>query len=169
MHKYITIIHDLAPEEFKKQFPAQGENWKIISKENSIAQCIGCFGCWVKTPSKCIIQDEFQHIGKIFMKSEKIIVITRCTYGGYSPFVKNVFDRCIGCLLPFFTTRNGEVHHPTRSDNRPIISAHFYGNDITDKEKETARKLIPANALNIIAASHSLQFYKHSEEIEEVI
>lgn len=164
------IIHDLEPEEFAKQFPGLGENDTVLSKDSGISQCIGCFGCWIKTPSVCVIKDEYQKLGGLVCQSDEVILISRCVYGGYSLFVKNVLDRSIACLLPFFSIRNGEVHHTPRTENRPRFTVHLYGDDITEAERETASKLVPANAVNLVARESSVLFYTHSSDIgREVI
>lgn len=47
------LIHDLNDYEFKNL----SDDIKIIEKTEPINNCIGCFGCWVKTPAKCVIND----------------------------------------------------------------------------------------------------------------
>lgn len=155
------IIHDLRPDELDMQL---GENDIVISKESPIGQCIGCFGCWIKTPSVCVIKDEYQKLGQMFCHANEMVCVSKCTYGGFSPFVKNVLERSIGCLLPFFSIRNGEVHHTPRTDNRPKLTVHFYG-DSTEDERQTARELIPANAINLVARKNGVHFYESSADI----
>ena len=48
------IIIDI--ENFK--IPVKGEH-KVISPNGSIRNCIGCFGCWVKTPGNLLFPSEF--------------------------------------------------------------------------------------------------------------
>jgi len=155
------IIHDLKPEELDIDL---GENDVVISKGSPIGQCIGCFGCWIKTPSSCVIKDEYQKLGSMFCHVDEIICVSKCTYGGFSPFVKNVLDRCIGHLLPFFSLRNNEVHHTPRTDNHPRLTVHFYG-DISEDERQTAQKLIPANAINMVAIKNSVYFHESNTDI----
>ncbi len=121
-----VIVHDLDPEVFLKAFPGlkNCEDVRIIAETHgTMKKCIGCLGCWVKTPKHCIIQDSYNEMPTQLEEDEKII-ISRCVYGGYSRFVKNVFDRSIGSNTPFFEIRNGELKHVGREnkDNRfPIF------------------------------------------------
>ena len=44
------IIHDLSNEDFSSiSKNIRGDNI-VISKGKGINRCIGCFGCWIKTP-----------------------------------------------------------------------------------------------------------------------
>ena len=58
------IIHDLSKEQWEAlAFPLKEET-KIIDNSGKIKKCMGCFGCWLKTPGRCVIPDEYQRIGK---------------------------------------------------------------------------------------------------------
>lgn len=161
------LVHDLEQKDFQKQFPSLDENTIVLSKDNAIVHCIGCFGCWIKTPGTCVLKDGFQEQGKRLCHVDEFIVISKCTYGGFSPFVKNVIDRSVPSLLPFFTIRKREVHHTPRTKNQVLMKIHFYNEDITDAEKQTAIKLVKANAINLCAAGSEVHFYANSSEIEE--
>ena len=101
------IIHDLTPLQEKNLLP-QTEETRIISDGGDIRSCIGCFGCWVKTPAQCIIRDKYGNMGAQLGHCDELILISRCTYGGFSPFVKNVLDRSISYIHPYFKVKNGE-------------------------------------------------------------
>ena len=157
------IITDI--EDFK--IPIEGEH-KIIRPNGSIHNCIGCFGCWVKTPGKCVIHDGYEGTGIVMGKCKELILVSKCCYGGISPFVKTVQDRAISYLHPNYVIRKGEMHHKRRYDNVIQLSAYFYGNSITETEKETARNLIYANADNYDAVVKAINFYGTINELEDI-
>lgn len=159
------LIHDLKEDELISVFKEIADDIITISNNGSIKKCIGCFNCWIKTPATCIIKDNYQHMGKMISQSEEIIIITKCTYGGYSPFVKNVMDRSISYIHPYFTIRNGEMHHKIRYAEQVNLSVHFYGENVTKEEKDTARKLVKGNALNFNIKNYTINFYKNIDEI----
>lgn len=144
------------------------EEHKIISPKGEIHNCIGCFGCWIKTPGRCVIHDGYENTGMELSKCSELIIITRCCYGSVSPFVKMVQDRAISYIHPDFVIRKGEMHHKRRYRNKILMSAHFYGDDITETEKETARKLICANADNYDASVKEVKFYHSEKELEGI-
>ena len=113
------LIHDYTPEEFAP-LAAQYAGWDIVSDDGSIRPCIGCFGCWIKTPGQCVIPDAYQTMARRIHAAEEVVVCTKWTYGGFSPFVKNVFDRSIGVVLPLPLCR-GRVPQPAgRGEGRHV-------------------------------------------------
>jgi len=165
----ILLIHDLKDLGEDIVLKNTQGGLAIVSDNGKIRPCICCFDCWIKTPAQCIAHDNYDNIGELFSKSEEVIIISRCFYGSYSPSIHSVLDRGISYLLPFFKTeKNNETHHFNRYDNHFILSAHFYGKT-TEKEKETAKKLIKANGTNLFARETRVHFYETSEEILETL
>ncbi len=156
------LIHDLNDYEFKNL----SDDIKIIEKKEPINNCIGCFGCWVKTPAKCIINDSYENMGEYFSKSDEIIIISKCVYGGFSSFVKNILDRSISYVHPYFKMRNNEMHHKRRYNNIIKLTVWFYGENITLEEKETANKLVVANAINFDGVVNKITFVDNISELE---
>ena len=162
------IIHDLSKEQWEAlAFPLK-EDAKIIDNSGNIKKCMGCFGCWLKTPGRCVIPDEYQRMGELAAKAEELTIISKCSFGSYSSFVKNVLDRSISYVLPFFEIREGEMHHRKRYDNQFLMRAIFYGPDITEEEKETAKALVKANAVNLHGKVKEVLFVESAEKIGEV-
>lgn len=141
------VIHDLQKEEWKK-VSQDYRGWKVIS-EKPIHSCNGCFCCWNKTPGQCVIKDGFENMGKLIHVADEITVISKYTYGGFSSFVKNVFDRCLGYVLPQFEVIDGETHHKKRYDEDKPFSFVFYGKKLSEEEKESARRYVQAVCTNI--------------------
>ena len=160
MKLIITDISDF-------RISVEGE-YKIVKPQGEIHHCIGCFGCWVKTPGRCVIFDGYENTGIDMSKCTEMIFISQCYYGSVSPFVKTVQDRAISYLHPDFVVRKGEMHHKRRYKNVILLSAYFYGDTITDLEKETARKIIGANADNYDACVKNVLFYKSVKELEDI-
>ena len=139
------------------------EEVTVISDTGKIKPCQGCFNCWIKTPGKCMLNDGYNNMGVLLSECDRMIIISQCIYGGYSPFVKNVLDRSISYLLPYFKTENGMTCHQKRYNNSVTLIVHFYGK-ISDAEKETARELVKTNGINMFEKTE-IYFYKSIEEI----
>lgn len=162
------IIHDLSQQEFAEIYP-NSDKTVVISDNGKIHNCIGCYGCWIKTPGICVLKDGYCNMGEMLSKCSELVIISKCVYGSYSPFVRNILDRSIPYLLPYFVSRNGETHHKNRYENAFSFLTHFYGDDITQREKETARALTAANGINFYASEINTYFYKGIQEIGGVL
>jgi multimeric flavodoxin WrbA len=163
------IIHDLEEKEFQSVFTKLNDDFKVITNDSPIHNCIGCFGCWVKTPGACVIRDQYGDMGEIISKSDEVIVISRCCYGSFSPYVKNVLDRSISYVHPYFTIRKGEMHHKSRYSKQIAFTVWFYGDDITQDEITTAKKLVEANGINLNVSKTLVKFYNKVEEMEGLL
>ena len=145
-----------------------GGEYKVINPKGSIHHCIGCFGCWIKTPGKCVIHDGYEGTGIDMGKCDELIIIGQCCYGGVSPFVKTVQDRAISYIHPDFVIRKGEMHHKRRYKNVITLSAYLYGENITDEEKELAKELMQANVDNYDGTVKGVYFYEDVKELEGI-
>ncbi|MFQ9922208.1 MAG: flavodoxin family protein [Beduini sp.] len=154
-----VIIHDLKNEQFQTLFPNLNKDIHIIFDNGKIKPCIGCFGCWIKTPGTCIIKDGYEHTGAVLSQADKVIIISQCVYGGYSPFIKNIVDRSISYVLPFFNTIDGETHHQPRYQNKYQLSVYFYGKSISSQEKSVAQSLVKSNSINFNSTQYKVSFF----------
>ena len=125
--------------------------WQVDSlhlHEMDIALCLGCFGCWVKTPGICVINDSGRAIPKKIVQSDLMIFLTPITFGGYSPELKKALDRAIPMLLPFFKRVHGETHHVMRYEKYPKLVA-IGALPKPDQESEALfKQLLTRNAIN---------------------
>ena len=163
------LIHDMEKEKLKELLQDSTDNLTIVSEHEVIHNCIGCFGCWVKSPGTCVIHDKYEDMGEKLSKCQELIIISKCFYGGFSPFVKNVLDRSISYIHPYFTLRNGEMHHRRRYDNHIDLKVWFYGKDITEQEKQTAIKLVRANSVNLDCSAEKVTFVEDISEIKDFL
>jgi len=94
----------------------------FVLREMKIADCVGCFGCWIKTPGRCIIRDEADDIARALVNSNCAIFLSPVTFGGYSSELKKALDRSICLAQPFFRKVHGETHHVPRYDRQwPVL------------------------------------------------
>ena len=152
------LIHDLSLDkrhEAEEAYPG----WKVICDDGAIRPCVGCFSCWNRTPGRCVIRDGYEDIGALFHRAEEVVVISRYTWGGFSGFVKNVFDRCLGYALPHFEVIDGETQHKKRYDE---VSEH-----VRDRVHELAAGL-PARH-DLVEREHAVSSVQHGyrQQVED--
>ena len=59
-----VVLHDLEPSRFESLYPKLARDSFIVGEEGPVRNCVGCFGCWCKTPGKCVIPDGYGDFGK---------------------------------------------------------------------------------------------------------
>ena len=168
----MLLIHDLDSVTFQTISSIFPKNTTIVSKDmKNIHPCCGCFNCWIKTPGKCVINDDYTIMPKLFIENDIVIMITKVKYGCYSCYVKNVIERSIGYLLPFMIKVNNETHHSIRYKNKiPKLIFIGYSDNITSSEKETFFELIKGNAINFGAINnYECHVINNLQEINNIL
>lgn len=158
------LIHDFSESEWQAR-AKDYQNYEIISDNGTISPCVGCFGCWVKTPCRCVIKDGYDNMGELIHRAEEVVIMSRYTYGGFSSFVKNVLDRSIGYILPFFRIYKGEMHHKPRYPEVKPMSFVIRGHELSDTEKERTTKYIEAVCKNFNGLIKEIRFEECDENI----
>lgn len=141
------VIHDMDPVSWA-DIADEYSGWTVISDNGHIRPCVGCFGCWNRTPGQCVIKDGYDRMGCLIHHADETVIISRYTYGGFSGFIKNVCDRCLGYVLPQFELVNGESHHQKRYQETKPFTFIFYGHELSDEEKDSAERYVKAVCTN---------------------
>ena len=156
------VIHDLEPAAWETR-RAEYDGWEVISDNGTIRPCTGCFCCWHKTPGQCVIRDGYDNMGALIHNAAEVTVISRYTYGGFSSFVKNVFDRSLGFVLPQFEIVSGETHHKKRYEEDKPFNFIFHGPPLSPEEKQSAQRYVQAVCTNIRGSVKKLVFLETEE------
>lgn len=140
----------------------------LILHEIEIASCLGCFGCWVKTPGICVINDEGRNIAKAVIQSNLLIFLTPVIFGGYSSELKKALDRLIPILSPFFEKIEGEIHHQRRYDQYPRLIGVGVLPNKDEKSEKIFNTLIHRNAINMHSPSYASGVVYSNQEADEI-
>lgn len=119
-----------------------------LVRELDVHHCLGCFGCWVRTPGTCIIDDDCRQVARDFMRSDVVVFLTPISFGGFSGILKTVFDRTIPLGMPFFIRVGDETHHMQRYRKYPSFVGIGWLPAADPGMDEIFRNLIQRNALN---------------------
>lgn len=99
---------------------AEVENLFLVEKK--IEHCLGCVACWVKTPGKCVQEDDMEGLIEKFIDSDISVFATPIHIDNLSGIMKNFIDRLIATRLPFFEVHtDGETRHLNRYEHQPSI------------------------------------------------
>jgi multimeric flavodoxin WrbA len=140
----------------------------IALREKDIAGCLGCFGCWVKTPGICVIDDYGRETTKKIIQSNLMIWLTPVTFGGYSSELKKALDRSIPVLLPYFESYKGQIHHKMRYDTYPKLVV-IGTEPLNAEQEEIFLALTERNALNLKPPKNATGIFQKNENSDTAL
>lgn len=159
------IIHDLPLEDPATALFTDPANL-VIPATGPKAPCKGCFGCWLKTPGKCILKDRIKDMGKNLASCKEFIIVTKCIYGCFAPETKNMIDRSISYLLPFFRNVHHMQHHVPRYKQQFKLEVFVYNSpDLADSERDLFERYVNAVAINMNVTGHDINFLNSASEV----
>lgn len=123
-------------------------------EQRTIDFCRGCFGCWIRTPGECVIDDEGRDVARAFVQSDLAVLYTPVTFGGYSSMLKRAVDRLIPNILPHFRLVRGEVHHGRRYRSYPRMAVVGVLAEHDTETEDIFATLSGRNALNMFAPAY---------------
>lgn len=89
---------------------------EITLREKDIADCIGCYNCWLKTPGICAIHDDQEEVLKGYVWADFIVIASPVIMGFISAIVKKSNDRIIPLVHPFLRIDHDRMAHYPRYD-----------------------------------------------------
>jgi multimeric flavodoxin WrbA len=158
-----AIENTLADQLTKKGWAVE----PIELRNMQIAACIGCLGCWLKTPGTCVINDDGRETTRKAIQSDLMIWLTPVTFGGYSSELKKAIDRILPIMLPYFESYHGQIFHKMRykkSPNLLVIGVQEPGVDY----EETFMALAGRNQLNFRLPSYAASVFQRDKNPETI-
>ncbi|MCR4406394.1 MAG: NAD(P)H-dependent oxidoreductase [Anaerolineae bacterium] len=136
----------------------RARGWEVepfILHEMEIAFCAGCFGCWVRTPGRCVLQDGGHTVTRAFIQSDLAVFLTPVTFGGYSSQLKKAVDHLLPNILPFFRAVKGETHHQKRYAHYPNLLVLGTLPHANDESERIFISLAEHNAINMNSRNYA--------------
>jgi len=101
---------------------SQGHLVKRLDLRNlDLHYCIGCWGCWVKTPGECGSQDASIEIDQAVIQSDFTLWAAPLKMGFPSALLKMACDKHIPLIHPYMVVDHGEAHHLKRYSKYPRL------------------------------------------------
>ncbi|CAK8725577.1 NADPH-dependent FMN reductase-like domain-containing protein [Candidatus Electrothrix laxa] len=124
-------------------------------RDMDIKQCIGCFSCWVKTPGKCILNDDSPTIYRAYLKSDLVLFSSPVIMGYISALLKKMTEKLLPLIHPYVEFKQKEVHHQARYDKSPLLALLLETGEGVDMEDidiiSDIYKRTAINALTILS------------------
>lgn len=117
--------------------------------EMKIAYCVGCWSCWVKTPGRCIHEDDTQLLLKSIINSNLVIHLTGRSLGTITSLSKKTLDKSIPLVHPYIKVFHGECHHIQRYDTYPQHALIFIDREGSKKHLALAARYLDRATANL--------------------
>ncbi len=149
-------------DELSNSFGAAGHTVRVLTlREMDIAGCLGCFGCWVKTPGRCINPDDSEIVCREYIHSDMQIFASPVIMGFISSTLKNALDRTIPLIMPYMRVVKGETHHVMRYDKRIHTEVLLERDpDCDEEDLDIIKTIFERNTYNF---ESSLSFFETTE------
>lgn len=147
------------------QIPAPAEDCNYFDLSSlKIANCVGCFGCWTKTPGRCVIRDDATRIYPCIAASDTLLYVSRVCYGSYDVLMKTMLERAIPVQQAFIRIHCRETHHVQRAVLPKKATILAYADTvIEEEERRIFRQLVRRNAYNMNLESFEILFTTESQ------
>lgn len=142
MNLIINGITDPSFDEFEEHLEqvAHTDSKYFKLRDMTINYCQGCWDCWVKTPGKCALKDDYEQILSVMPSADLVTVITPIIAGYESSLVKTFSDRMIPVAHPYIEMYKGEQHHRQRYGKNPDYKLIILEDEFTTEEDIIAIK-----------------------------
>lgn len=90
----------------------------FYTKKLKINPCQGEFNCWLKTPGKCWQKDDMAMLMPKLGEADVLVLATPLYVDGMTGPMKNLIDRTIPLVQPFFELRDDHIRHPAREGTK---------------------------------------------------
>lgn len=162
---YLNLLSDL--------LTSRSHTVKVFKISNmNINYCIGCFGCWLKTPGECSNKaDDSVIIRREYINSDLVLFASPVVMGFTSAILKKVHDKLIPLLLPYLEVYEYEAHHVRRYEKYPAMALILEREDDTDSQDiEIISEIYRRDAINFKAPFKFIKFTDDSvEEVADAI
>ncbi len=90
-------------------------------RDMRLGYCIGCWGCWVKTPGECISRDASLEMDRAVIQADFVLWAAPLKMGFPSELLKRANDKHLPLIHPYTVVDQGEAHHRKRYARYPRL------------------------------------------------
>jgi len=145
--------------QLKSSLETKGHEVTQLDLRNlPLRYCIGCWGCWVKTPGQCITQDASIEIDRAVINSDFTLWAAPLKMGFPSTLLKMAIDKHLPLIHPYMEVTHNEAHHLKRYKHYPRVGV------LVGKEADTDE--VDIRILTDILARTALNFKTRLEFLE---
>lgn len=118
-------------------------------RDLTLRYCIGCWGCWVKTPGMCTHRDDSPEMDRAVINADFVLWASPLKMGFPTELLKRAVDKHLPLIHPYMVEDQGEIHHLGRYDHYPRLGLLIEPETSTsEQELEVISNIYRRTALN---------------------
>jgi multimeric flavodoxin WrbA len=122
---------------------------RLDLRDLSLRYCIGCFGCWVKTPGECVSRDASLEMDRAIIQSDFTLWAAPLKMGFPSALLKMATDKFLPLIHPYMVVDHMEAHHLARYAHYPRFGLLMEKEAATDeRDLHIVTEIYQRTALN---------------------
>ncbi|HQK25469.1 MAG TPA: flavodoxin family protein [Synergistaceae bacterium] len=91
----------------------------VYARDLSVGFCQGCFGCWFKTPGRCILKDDMEALLERLRRADAVIWATPLYHFGMTAQLKAIMERTLPLADPHIVRQGSTYTHDLREGLSP--------------------------------------------------
>ena len=112
--------------------------------------CVGCWGCWVRTPGECLSRDASLAMDRAVINADFVLWAAPLKMGFPSALLKMAMDKHLPLIHPYMVVDHGEAHHRRRYARSPRLGLLVENEATTDeRDLQIVTDLFGRTALNL--------------------
>jgi multimeric flavodoxin WrbA len=122
---------------------------RLDLRDLPLRPCVGCWGCWVKTPGECVSRDASLEMDRAVINADFLLWAAPLKMGFPSALLKTALDKHLPLIHPYMEVVHGEAHHLRRYRRYPrvgLLVEKEAGSD--DRDLRIVRDIHCRTALN---------------------
>lgn len=120
--------------ELKPTLEASGHSVTQLNlRELTLRYCVGCWGCWTKTPGECSNRDGSQEMDRAIINADFVLWASPLKMGFPSELMKRANDKHLPLIHPYMEVDRGEAHHLKRYPRYPRLGLLLEKEAATDE------------------------------------
>jgi multimeric flavodoxin WrbA len=94
---------------------------RLDLRDLPLRYCVGCWGCWVKTPGECVSRDGSLEIDQAVINADFVLWAAPLKMGFPTELLKMAQDKHLPLIHPYMVVDQGEAHHLKRYERYPRL------------------------------------------------
>jgi multimeric flavodoxin WrbA len=107
---------------------------QIDLRDISLRYCVGCWGCWVKTPGQCRSCDASLDMDRAVIQSDFTLWAAPLKMGFPAELLKTALDKHLPLIHPYVEVAYSEAHHLRRYPRSPRVGLLLENEATTDDQ-----------------------------------